>query len=143
MKAILPIPGLTCTAPLVPISTSPPAAYRAYLIQPNRSNSSLKTVVRFETEVAWCFAESLTQFNFFLKSFFVQIWVITLLVLAIDLLILCAGSHSRNQSYSKNGHSIIHASAEVTGAVVCSKHAYCRSSRWTLIPRIFYWAGTA
>lgn len=102
-----------------------------------------KTVVRFETEVAWCFAESLTQFNFFLKSFFVQIWAITLLVLAIDLLILCAGSHSRNQSYSKNGHSIIHASAEVTGAVVCSKHAYCRSSRWTLIPRIFYWAGTA
>ena len=102
-----------------------------------------KKVVRFETEVAWCFAELLTQFNFFLKSFFVQIWVITLLVLAIDLLILCAGSHSCNQSYSKNGHSIIHASAEVTGAVVCSKHSHCRSSRWALVPRIFYRAGTA
>jgi hypothetical protein len=80
---------------------------------------SSKQVVRFETGIAWYFAELLTQFNFFLKSFFVKVWIIVLSVSAIEFLILCAGSHSRNQSYFQNGHPVIHTSAEVIGAVVC------------------------
>lgn len=97
MKAISPIPGLTRIAPVLPIST--PRNRLSCLSHPVKQiKLSFKKVVRFETEVAWCFVELLTQFNFFLKSFFVQIWVITLSGSAIDLLILCTGSHSRNQS---------------------------------------------
>jgi hypothetical protein len=80
---------------------------------------SSKQVVRFETGVAWYFAELLTQFNFFLKSFFVKVWIVVFSVSAFESLILSAGSHSRNQSYVQNGDPIIHTSAEVTGAVVC------------------------
>lgn len=98
MKTILPIPGLPWTAPLpnylnlrlLIVLISSNQTYQTHLL---RKSYDLRPRL-----VAWCFAELLTQFNFLLKPFFVQIWVITLSVLAIDLLVLCTDSHSRNQS---------------------------------------------